>query len=104
MTPVLSKKVLAAALFGSLFVGTAMASSNPFADARAGSRLPTIVAENSSDNKCGGSGAAEEKASSMPCGSSDKCDGSMQQTAKPEDAPAESSKCGGSSSQCGGGK
>ncbi len=101
MTQVLSRKVLAAALFGSLFIGTAQASSNPFADARPGSRLPTIVAENSGD-KCGGS-VAEEKASSMACGSPDKCDGSMQQSAKPDDeAPAESSKCGGS--QCGGGK
>jgi hypothetical protein len=100
VTQILSKKVLAAALFGSLFIGTAQASSNPFADTRPGSRLPTIVAENTSD-KCGG-GSVEEKASSMSCGSSDKCDGSMQQSTKPDEAPAESSK--GSGSQCGGGK
>ncbi|MET0066824.1 MAG: hypothetical protein ABW076_10830 [Candidatus Thiodiazotropha sp.] len=109
MNPVLSKKVLAAALFGSLFVGVAQASSNPFADARPGSRLPTIVADNSSDkcgssSKCGGGDTATEKDSNMQCGSAGKCDGSMQETAKPDEAPAESSKCGGSSSQCGGGK
>jgi hypothetical protein len=100
MIQVQSQKVLASALLGALFIGTAQASSNPFADARAGSRLPTIVAENTSD-KCGGE-STEEKASSMSCGSSDKCDGSMQQSTKPDEAPAESSK--GSGSQCGGGK
>ncbi len=107
MIPFLSKKVLTAALLGSLFVGTAQASSNPFADARPGSRLPTIVAENSASDKCGGSGAVTEKDTSMPCGAADKCDGSMQQTAKPDEAPAEGNKCGGAkpaASQCGGGK
>ena len=109
MIHVPAKKVLTAALLGSLFLaGTAQAASNPFAEARTGSRLPTI-AENSSD-KCGGSGAAQEKAASMPCGSADKCSGSMSESAKPDSAPAESSKCGGGSgstppaSQCGGGK
>ncbi|MEJ2405685.1 MAG: hypothetical protein P8171_15570 [Candidatus Thiodiazotropha sp.] len=100
MIQVQSPKVLATMLLGTLFIGTAQASSNPFADARPGSRLPTIVAENTSD-KCGG-GSGEEKATSMSSGSSDKCDGSMQQSTKPDEAPAESSK--GSGSQCGGGK
>jgi hypothetical protein len=109
MVHVPSKKVLAAALFGSLiFIGAAQASTNPFAEARPGSRLPTI-AENASD-KCAGSGAAQEKAASMPCGSAGKCSGSMLESAKPDETPAESSKCGGGSgsakpaSQCGGGK
>jgi hypothetical protein len=106
MTQVLTKKVLTAALLGCLFIGAAQASSNPFADARPGSRLPTIVAENSSD-KCGGSGTATEKDASMLCGAAAKCDGSMEQTAKPDEVPAESNKCGGAkpaASQCGGGK
>ncbi len=109
MIHVPSKRVLTAALFASLcFIGAAQAATNPFAEARPGSRLPTI-AGNASD-KCAGSGAAEEKASSMPCGSAGKCSGSMLESAKPDEVPAESSKCGGGSgdaepaSQCGGGK
>lgn len=109
MIHVLSKKVLTAVLFGSLcFIGAAQAATNPFAEERPGSRLPTI-AENAAE-KCAGMDASKEKASSMPCGSTEKCDGSMQQSAKPDAMPAESNKCGGGSgtakpaSQCGGGK
>lgn len=108
MVHIISKKVLTAALFGSLcFAGAVQAASNPFAEARSGSRLPTI-AENASD-KCAGMDKADEKASSMPCGSADKCAGSMMESAKPDSAPSENDKCGGSGSaqpatQCGGGK
>ncbi len=91
-----SEKLLAASLFAALlWMGAAQAASNPFAEARPGSRLPTI-AENASD-KCAGSGAAQEQAPAMPCGSAGKCAGSMIETAKPDAQPAASDKCGGSS-------
>jgi hypothetical protein len=117
----LSKNLLNASLFAALLLtGTAQAASNPFAEARPGSRLPTI-AEESSD-KCAGSGADQAQPTSMPCGSAGKCAGSMlesakpdsaptsmpcgaagkcagsmQESAKPDSAPAQSDKCGGGS-------
>ncbi len=93
-----SEKVLAASLFATLlWFGGAQAATNPFAEARPDSRLPTI-AENASD-KCAGSGAAQEKAApAMPCGAAGKCAGTMLDTSKPDTPPAaESDKCGGAS-------
>jgi hypothetical protein len=76
MQRTLCANLLNTSLFAaSMLMGTALAASNPFDDARPGSRLPTI-AENSSD-KCAGSGADQAQPTSMPCGSAGKCAGSM---------------------------
>ena len=95
-------------LFSLLLAGGAQAASNPFADARPDSRLPTIAQDTS--GKCAGMGAAtEEKGAAMPCGGAGKCGAGMMESAKPDATMAQDGKPDGGSgsampaSQCGGG-
>ena len=108
MPHLMIKNTLIAGLFGSLLlIGSAQAATNPFAEARPDSRLPTIAQQDS--GKCGGmSSTSEEQGAPMQCGAG-KCGDSMGDSAKPDAEPMKGDKCGGSgsakpASQCGGGK
>ena len=109
MSSVTAKNILSASLCCALLAfGSAQAATNPFAEARADSRLP-LIAQDASE-KCSGMGnAADEKAASMPCGQG-KCGAGMTDSAKPDAEPMQGDKCGGGSGaampagQCGGGK
>lgn len=107
MTYHMNKKTLIAGLFGSLLlIGSAHAATNPFAEARPDSRLPTIAQQDT--GKCAGmSSTSDEKGATMQCGAG-KCGASMGDSAKPDAEPMKGDKCGGSGSttpagQCGGG-
>jgi hypothetical protein len=101
-------KFLVASFIASLLMaGSLQAASNPFAEARPGSRLPSIAQDTS--DKCAGMGkSAEEKDAAMQCGPG-KCGAGMTESAKPDGEPMKGDKCGGASgsakpgSQCGGG-
>jgi hypothetical protein len=105
MSYLISKNIITAGLFVSLLlVGSAQASSNPFADVRPDSRLPSVAQDTS--GKCAGMGeSAEESGDAMQCGAG-KCGAGMGDSAKPDAEPVKSGKCGGDSDkamQCGGG-
>ena len=116
MTYHMNKKTLIAGLFASLLlIGSAHAATNPFAEARPDSRLPTIAQQDT--GKCAGmSSTSDEKGATMQCGAG-KCGASMGDSAKPDAAATQDAsgstmpagqcgtggKCGGGA-KCGGGK
>ena len=109
MPSVSANNVFTVSLFCALLtVGAAQAATNPFAEARADSRLPAIAQDTS--QKCSGAGAStDDKGAAMPCGQG-KCGASMSESAKPDAEAMQGGKCGGGSGstapagQCGGGK
>lgn len=105
----MNQKILVTGFLASLLMaGSVQAASNPFAEARPGSRLPSIAQDTS--DKCAGMGnSAEEKGATMQCGPG-KCGAGMTESAKPDGEAMKGDKCGGASGsakpadQCGGGK